>query len=68
MEMSQQENIRANNNRARQDEISKSNLRLFILPMLLVFCTLFYYFGELVDWAAWDVLRLKFFYGIHDVH
>ena len=43
-------------------------VRLFILPLLLVFCTLFYYFGELVDWAAWDALRQKFFYGVHDIH
>lgn len=34
----------------------------------MIFCTLFYYFGELVDWAAWDTLRLNFFYGIHDIH
>ena len=42
--------------------------RPFILPVLLLFCTLFYYFGELVDWAAWEALRREFFYGIHDVH
>jgi PAS domain-containing protein len=48
--------------------MNKANLRLLILPLLLVFCTLFYYFGELVDWAAWEALRIKFFYGIHDVH
>lgn len=42
--------------------------RLFILPVLLLVCTLFYYFGELVDWAAWDALRRDFFYGIHDIH
>lgn len=42
--------------------------RLFILPVLLLICTLFYYFGELVDWAAWDALRRDFFYGIHDIH
>jgi len=65
--MSKQRNIRASSNR-REDETSKSNFRLFILPLLLVFCTLFYYFGELVDWVAWEVLRLKFFYGIHDIH
>jgi PAS domain-containing protein len=40
----------------------------FILPLLLVVCTLFYYFGELVDWAAWESLRASFFYSIHDVH
>lgn len=40
----------------------------FIIPLLLGLCTLFYYFGELVDWAAWDSLRNNFFYGIHDIH
>lgn len=34
----------------------------------MVFCTLFYYFGELVDWAAWEALRRNFFYGVHDIH
>jgi len=43
-------------------------LKLFILPGMMLLCTVFYYFGELVDWAAWDALRLKFFYGIHDIH
>lgn len=40
----------------------------FILPVLLIICTLFYYFGELIDWAAWNSLRASFFYGVHDVH
>jgi len=66
--MSKQGNIRSSSNRAGEDEITRPNFRLFILPLLLVFCTLFYYFGELVDWAAWEALRLKFFYGIHDIH
>ena len=38
------------------------------MPLLLVFCTLFYYFGELVDWATWDILRSNFFYSVHDIH
>jgi PAS domain-containing protein len=42
--------------------------RPFIVPLLLVLCTLFYYFGELIDWASWDVLRTTFFYGVHDIH
>jgi hypothetical protein len=46
----------------------KATFRLFITPLLLVFCALFYYFGELVDWAAWDTLRTNFFYGVHDIH
>jgi len=48
--------------------VNKVKLRPFILPLLLAFSTLFYYFGELVDWAAWEALRIDFFYGIHDVH
>jgi PAS domain-containing protein len=40
----------------------------FIVPLLLVFCAIFYYFGEIVDWAKWDSLRLEFFYSVHDAH
>jgi PAS domain-containing protein len=32
------------------------------------FCTLFYYFGELVDFAGWKFLRWEFFYSVHDIH
>ncbi len=48
--------------------MNKVTFRPFIMPLLLVFCTLFYYFGELVDWAAWDALRSNFFCGVHDIH
>ena len=48
--------------------MNKATLRLFILPLLLVLCTSFYYFGELVGWATWEALRQDYFYGIHDVH
>jgi len=43
-------------------------LRPLIIFLLLGFCSLFYYFGELIDWTAWNALRNDFFYGIHDVH
>ncbi len=46
----------------------KISFRPFVLPLMLAVCSLFYYFGELVDWAAWDAARNNFFYGIHDVH
>ena len=46
----------------------KATFKPFILPLLLAICTLFYYFGELVDWAAWETMRQRFFYGIHDIH
>ena len=48
--------------------MNKVKFRLFVMPLLLVLCTLFYYFGELVEWAAWDVLRSNFFYSVHDMH
>jgi PAS domain S-box-containing protein len=41
---------------------------LGILVLLLVLCTLFYYFGELVDFAGWTNLRWSFFYTVHDLH
>lgn len=43
-------------------------LKPFILPVLLIVCTVFYYFGELVDWASWNALRVSFLYGVHDIH
>ena len=48
--------------------MNKVTYKPFVMPLLLLFCTLFYYFGELVDWAAWDILRQNFFYGVHDIH
>jgi len=42
--------------------------RLFYLPVLLFICTLFYYFGELVDRAAWAAVCREFFYSVHDIH
>jgi PAS domain-containing protein len=47
---------------------TRSTLKLLLLPVLLILCTLFYYFGELVQWAAWESLNEDFFYGIHDIH
>ena len=40
---------------------------LFIF-LMLAFCSLVYYFGELIDWATWNAIRIDFFYGIHDIH
>jgi ABC-type spermidine/putrescine transport system permease subunit I len=48
--------------------MNKTKLRMFILPAIFLLCTVFYYFGELIDWAAWDALRANFFYGVHDIH
>ena len=39
-----------------------------IISVLFVVCTLFYYFGEIVDLAGWSALRWDFFYTVHDLH
>ena len=76
-------NILLNSNRIKKDEKDKPTVGLesvptalksprshsfYILYLLLGCCTLFYYFGELVDFAGWEALRWHFFYGVHDVH
>ena len=80
--LSQQMNILASYNRSRKDEMNKTTFdrkaatvahsrnsyKVLILPLLLVFCTLIYYFGELVDFAGLEALRWKFFYSVHDIH
>lgn len=40
----------------------------YLLFFLLGICTLFYYFGELVDFAGWESLRWSFLYTVHDTH
>ena len=42
--------------------------RFYTTVLLLVFCTLFYYFGELIDFFGWAALHWDFFYGVHDIH
>jgi signal transduction histidine kinase len=42
--------------------------RHFILFTLFGICTLFYYFGELVDFAGWKALHLELWYTVHDIH
>jgi ABC-type spermidine/putrescine transport system permease subunit I len=64
----QKDNSPVSDKQGEMDKSERSPLRLFILLLLMAFCMLFYYFGELVDWAAWDVLRVNFFYGVHDIH
>ncbi len=48
--------------------MKKRVAKCLAVPVMLAVCSLFYYFGEFVDWAAWEALRRDFFYGIHDVH
>ncbi|MGD9118545.1 MAG: hypothetical protein PVJ08_07445, partial [Dehalococcoidia bacterium] len=48
--------------------MNKEYSRPLIIFFLLAFCSLIYYFGELIDWAAWNAIRSDFFSGIHDVH
>ncbi len=43
-------------------------LSFYTLFVMWAVCTLFYYFGELVEFAHWETLRWQFFYGVHDIH
>jgi len=65
---SRRESTTTNPKQGGMDKGNRVVFRLFILPLLLAFCTLFYYFGELVEWGAWDALRSNFFYSVHDIH
>lgn len=47
---------------------SRDLYRFYVLVLLFGCCTLFYYFGELVDFAGWEALRWEFFYSVHDIH
>ena len=42
--------------------------RFYFLFLTFALCSIFYYFGEIVDFFGWQVLRLSFFYGVHDIH
>ena len=48
--------------------ISRNSYSFYFLFLLYGLFTLFYYFGELVDFAGWEALRWSFFYGVHDIH
>ena len=41
---------------------TRDSRKQYTLLFLFVFCTLFYYFGELVDFAGWEALRWDFFF------
>jgi PAS domain-containing protein len=81
--MSQQQNRVPNSSQATQEEAGKTTLvrevvstglrsrefyRLYILGLLILYCGLFYYFGEIVDFFHWEALHWEFFYGVHDIH
>ena len=40
----------------------------YILLVLFIAFTVFYYFGELVNLFAWEALRWEIFYTVHDPH
>jgi PAS domain-containing protein len=42
--------------------------RLMLLGLLIVSCSVFYYFGETVTYFGWDSLRWDIFYTVHDIH
>ena len=47
---------------------NRESRRPYILLLLYGLCTLFYYFGELVDLAGWEAIHWGFLYSVHDVH
>lgn len=49
-------------------EARRESRRLRILLLLFILCTLFYYFGELVDLAGWGAVHWNIFYAVHDIH
>jgi DNA-binding winged helix-turn-helix (wHTH) protein len=46
---------------------SRNFYHFLIVGLLFIICTLFYYLGELIDFAGWTALRWQFFYGVHDI-
>ncbi len=42
--------------------------RFYFLFFIFVICSLFYYFGEIIDFFKWNSLRWEFFYSVHDIH
>jgi ABC-type spermidine/putrescine transport system permease subunit I len=53
---------------ARKVSRNRDNYRLLILALMMLLCTLFYYFGELEDFLGWEALHWNFFYSVHDFH
>ncbi len=51
-----------------RDGLAILKTRHFVLLTLFGICTIFYYFGELVDFAGWEALRWEFWYTVHDIH
>ncbi len=81
--MSHQQNRVPDSSQVSQDKAGKTTLvrevvgtglksrefyRLYILGLLILYCGLFYYFGEIVDFFHWEAVRWEFFYDVHDVH
>jgi len=81
--MVKQENRAPNLDKASRDKTGKTALvseaiatglksrefyRLYLLGLMLLYCGLFYYFGEIVDFFGWKSLRWEFFYSVHDTH
>ena len=47
---------------------SPNAFSFYVLFLMWALLTLFYYFGELVEFAHWEALRWQFLYSVHDVH
>ncbi len=68
MERSNKYHLQLANQTRKAGMRNRDSYRFYMLFLLYGFCTLFYYFGELVNLAGWEALRWDFFYSVHDVH
>ena len=54
--------------RRRSVSAASRNRHIYIVVSLFAFCTLIYYFGELINLFGWQSLNWEGFYTVHDVH
>jgi DNA-binding winged helix-turn-helix (wHTH) protein len=52
----------------RVNRLNRGNHPYLLLIGIFGICTLFYYFGEIVNYFGWQTLHWELFYTIHDFH
>jgi hypothetical protein len=44
-------------------------IRFYLVFIIFAFCSLIFYFGEIINLAGWESLKnISFFFGVHDIH
>lgn len=68
--MADKENTGTFINKSRTQKPGKNKMPrvYYVLPLMMIACSLFYYFGELIDFAGLQSLNSTFFASVHDVH